>query len=89
MSNIALNIKDVVKSLTGPLQTIVPDVATLTSRLKKDLLDPVRTSTNASTNTETQTPSPAPNNDIMDPIPHLQSPDLLRIHPRYIFYMIT
>jgi len=78
VSNIALNIKDVVKSLTGPLQTIVPDVASLTSRLKKDLLEPVRTSSNA----ETQTPTLAPELSRPDPIPLLQSPDLLRIHPR-------
>lgn len=82
MSNIALNVKDTVKSLTGPIKTMVPDISALVARLKKDLLEPIRTSENASTSTETQTP---PISRDIDPlIPPLHStgpdPDILRVN---------
>lgn len=83
MSNIALNVKDTVKALTGSIKTMVPDISALVLRLKKDLLEPIRTSENASTSTETQTP---PNNRDIDPLIPLHStgpdPDLLRVNPR-------
>lgn len=55
VSNIALKTKETVKSLRGPLKTLVPDVESLISRLKKELLDPIKQKVVVATSTSTET----------------------------------
>lgn len=72
VSNIALKTKETVKSLHGPINTLVPDIQNVILRLKKELLDPIKQKIVVSTSTEceTQTNPSHPEHDV----------DPLRIH---------
>lgn len=55
VSNIALKTTETVKALRGPLKTLVPDIESVISRLKKELIEPITQKIVASTSTESET----------------------------------
>lgn len=84
MANTALHINDTVKSLQGNLIMIVPEIRTVIGRLKRELLEPIRSSDSNKKTSETQTPTPDLPSQSMPPgiLPN-STPDVLRIQPRY------
>lgn len=55
VSNIALNPDDLVKSLKGTLQEMVPNYSEIISRIKKELIEPIVDGTSKETTTQTDT----------------------------------
>lgn len=91
MANTALHITDTVKSMEGNLTTIIPEIRTVIGRLKRELLEPIRSSNSNKATTETQTTETSNNPSHMMPImpPGIlpnSTPDVLPVHPRYIQY---
>lgn len=89
VANTALHITDTVKSMQGNLTTIIPEIRTVIGRLKRELLEPIRSSNSNKATTETQTTETSNNPSNMMPmmppgiLPN-STPDVLPVHPRYI-----
>jgi len=70
VANTALNIKDTVKSLSGPLSVLVPEIDSVVRRFKNELLDPViNVAAQSTRHSQTQTPVTNPSTSNQPPIP--------------------
>lgn len=75
--------------MQGNLLTLVPEVRTVLSRLRRELLEPVIALDNNTKTSETQTTTPEPPRVRNIPEPDIlpnSTPDVLRVQPRFVIF---